>query len=72
MRKLFGPSTVVDERYFDYVSLVEGAQQAANFLSQQLRKRVGTRARRAPKQIASIAFVSYELKLFFKSFERSC
>ena len=72
MRTPFAPSTVVDERHFDHVSLPEGAQQAANFLSRQLRKRVGTAARRAPKQIVSIPLVDSEFRLFFKSFEKSC
>ena len=72
MRTPFAPSTVVDDRHFDTVSLSAGAQEAANFLSRQLRKRVGTAARRAPKQLVTIALVSSEFRAFFESFEKSC
>ncbi len=72
MRTPFGLSVVVDERHFDYVSLSEGAQEAVNFLSRQLRKRVGIAACRAPKQIVTIALVNSEFRAFFESLEKSC
>ena len=72
MRSCFGGSTVPDERLLDSTELTIGAKQAANYISRQLRRRVGAAARRAPKQVITIPIVDSGFHAYFVSFQESC
>ena len=72
MRSCFGASTVIDERLLDSVEISIGATHVANYLSTQLRRRVGAAARRAPKQVITIPVVDSSFRAYFQSLEESC
>ena len=71
MRSCFGSSTVLDERFWDSLELSIGAEHALNYLSRQLRKRVGAAARRAPKQLISIPIVDSGFRTYFQALQES-
>ena len=61
-----------DERLLDSAELTIGAEQAANYLSRQLRRRVGAATRRAPKQVITIPIVDSGFRVYFQSLHESC
>ncbi len=63
---------MIDERLLVSIDLSIGGSHVANYLSKQLRRRVGAAARRAPKQVITIPIVDCSFRAYFKSFEESC